>query len=195
VGEVELVRTALNGVSKPWAMFVQAIVGRENLPSWEMIWDDFIQGETWRGYLHSSSSSVKEEEENVALSSKWRKGKPKTQGPTGPSKQQGKPKKKGEKYLSKVKFWCCQTMGHYAVTCPERKKKKTQNMASSAEVDDFSSRFDQDFAFKAEQSGSSVSPMMWYIESGASRHMTSVREQFIELRQQTHELDMVLGDN
>jgi hypothetical protein len=25
--------------------------------------------------------------------------------------------------------------------------------------------------------------------------MTSVREQFIELRQQTHELDIVLGDN
>jgi hypothetical protein len=73
---------------------------------------------------------------------KWRKGKPKTQGPTGPGKQQGKPKKKGEKDLSKVKCWCCQKMGHYVVTCPERKKKKTQNMATSIEVDDFSSRFD-----------------------------------------------------
>jgi hypothetical protein len=33
-------------------------------------------------------------------------------------------------------------MGHYAVMCLERKKKKTQNMVASAEVDDFSSRFD-----------------------------------------------------
>ena len=39
VGEAELVRTTLNGVSKPWAMFVQAIVGRDNLSSWERLWD------------------------------------------------------------------------------------------------------------------------------------------------------------
>jgi hypothetical protein len=51
-----------------------------------------------------------------------------------------------------------------------------KNMVSSAEVDDFSSRFDQDFAFMAEQSGSSVSPILWYIDSGASRHMSGVCE-------------------
>ena len=37
VGEVvpsaELVRTAMNGVSKPWAVFVEALVARENLPT------------------------------------------------------------------------------------------------------------------------------------------------------------------
>ena len=37
VGEVvpssKLVRTALNRVSKPWAVFVEAIVARENLPT------------------------------------------------------------------------------------------------------------------------------------------------------------------
>jgi len=49
-------------------------------------------------------------------------------------------------------------------------------MAASAEVDDFSSRFDQDFAFMAEQSGSLVSPTLWYIDSGASRHMSGVHE-------------------
>jgi hypothetical protein len=36
VGEVipstELVRTALNGVAKPWAVFVEGIVARENVP-------------------------------------------------------------------------------------------------------------------------------------------------------------------
>ena len=46
VGEVvfgtELVQTALNGVSKPWDVFVEAIVSRENLPSWDKIWDDFV---------------------------------------------------------------------------------------------------------------------------------------------------------
>ena len=38
IGEVissnELVRTTLNGVAKPWAVFVEAIVARENIPSW-----------------------------------------------------------------------------------------------------------------------------------------------------------------
>jgi hypothetical protein len=37
VGEVipsaELVRTALNDVAKPWAVFVEGIVARENVPS------------------------------------------------------------------------------------------------------------------------------------------------------------------
>jgi hypothetical protein len=87
------------------------IVGHEKLPSWARIWDNFTQEETQRGYLQGNSSSAKEEDENVALLVKWRKGKPKTQGPTGLGKQQGKPKRKGEKYLSKVKCWCYQKMG------------------------------------------------------------------------------------
>ena len=52
VGEVvpnaELVRTTMNGVSKPWVVFVEDLVARENLPTWGMICDDFVQEETWR---------------------------------------------------------------------------------------------------------------------------------------------------
>ena len=55
VGEVvpnaELVQTALNGVSKPWVVFVEALVARENLPTWDRICDDFVQEETRRGLL------------------------------------------------------------------------------------------------------------------------------------------------
>jgi hypothetical protein len=40
VGEViadnELVRTALNGVTKQWVVFVEGIVARENLPKWDV---------------------------------------------------------------------------------------------------------------------------------------------------------------
>ena len=42
----ELVRTTLNGVTKPWDVFVEAIVARENLPTWDNIWDDFVWEET-----------------------------------------------------------------------------------------------------------------------------------------------------
>ena len=49
VGEVipntELVRTALNGVAKPWVVFVEAIVARENMPNWDRLWDDIVQEE------------------------------------------------------------------------------------------------------------------------------------------------------
>ena len=49
--DADIVRTALNGVSKGWLMFVQAIVGRERLPDWDRLWDDFVQEETGKGYV------------------------------------------------------------------------------------------------------------------------------------------------
>ena len=73
--DADLVRTTLNGVSKTWHMFVQAIVGREKLPDWDRLWDDFVQEETKRGYIQGITSGVRDEEENVALAAKGRKGK------------------------------------------------------------------------------------------------------------------------
>ena len=45
VDSAELIRVALNGFSKSWESFVQGIVARENMPSWERLWDDFVQEE------------------------------------------------------------------------------------------------------------------------------------------------------
>ena len=42
IPETELVRTALFGVASTWSTFVQVVVGRENMPSWDRLWDDFI---------------------------------------------------------------------------------------------------------------------------------------------------------
>jgi hypothetical protein len=46
VGEVvepnTLVRQALNSFTKPWGPFIQGIVSREALPTWERMWDDFV---------------------------------------------------------------------------------------------------------------------------------------------------------
>ena len=63
----------MNGVEKPWVGFVEAIVARENLPSWDKIWDDFVQEETQRGLMHGISSTSKKDEENVAFSAKGKK--------------------------------------------------------------------------------------------------------------------------
>jgi hypothetical protein len=47
VGEVisdsELVRIALKGFTKEWEVFVKCVVGREHLPDWSRLWDDFTQ--------------------------------------------------------------------------------------------------------------------------------------------------------
>ena len=58
-----------------------------------------------------------------------------------------------------MKCWNCQKMEHYAVVCPEKKKKgKNQNMAASAKVEDFMDRFDREFGFIACESTSAGSP-------------------------------------
>jgi hypothetical protein len=46
VEDKELVNMALNGFSPQWETFVQGVCARENLPSWERLWDDCIQEET-----------------------------------------------------------------------------------------------------------------------------------------------------
>ena len=47
----ELVKTTMNGMAKPWTVFVEAIVAKENLPSWDRLWDDFMQEKTRRGLV------------------------------------------------------------------------------------------------------------------------------------------------
>ena len=66
-----MVRIALNGVSDEWQVFVQSILGRERLPSWEEMWATLQQEELRRdlvkvnlnGYS-GSSTKTKEDEEN-----------------------------------------------------------------------------------------------------------------------------------
>ena len=78
----ELVCTTLNGVNAPWAVFVQGLVDRENLPSWDRVYDDFVQEETRRGFLQCRSSTSRQDEEDVALTAKGKKKNKKGGGPS-----------------------------------------------------------------------------------------------------------------
>ena len=75
IGSPEMVRTTLNGVSQQWTVFVQTIIGRENIPTWDQLWDDLTHEGIQRGFLHGSSSHQTDDEENVALAVKGKKKK------------------------------------------------------------------------------------------------------------------------
>jgi hypothetical protein len=184
IADSELVRTALNGVSKQWVVFVEGIVAREKLPNWERLWDDFVQEETRRGYVHGSSSTC-HDEENVAIAANSKKKFKK--GPNGGNKLKGE----GKKDMSKVKCFACHKFGHYAGQCSNKKKKQT---ATSAAVEEFSAKFDKEFSLVVCLSTRTTHSDVWYIDSGASRHMTGVCEHLIDLTQ-IGDLEVVLGDD
>ena len=72
-------------------------------------------------------------------------------------------------------------MGHYASKCPEKKKeKKERNMAVSAAVEDYATKFEQEFSLVSIDSsiGSSIFENVWFVDSGATRHMTGIYDIF-----------------
>ena len=72
-----IMRITLNGVSNEWLVFVQSILGREKLPSWEEMWVTLQREELRRDLMkvnlsssNGSGTKTKEEDKNAALASK-----------------------------------------------------------------------------------------------------------------------------
>lgn len=162
VDEEKLVYVALNGFTKSWEPFVKGICAREKLPNWQRLWDDRIQEET----REEPKERKQEDGENLALVDQTKR-----------SKGQGS-KEGGKKDLRRVKCFACHMMGHYASQCPE----KTQQVATSAnaQVMEFVEKFKKDFLLVSCLSGT-VSNDAWYLDSGASHHMTKAWELFSSL--------------
>ena len=94
-----MVRIALKEFTKRWDVFVKCIVGREKLPEWSRLWDDFTQEEIREGsHKKVDMDSI---DENVALAAKSKK----------------------RKDLSKVRCYVCNKFGHFASHFPIQKKK------------------------------------------------------------------------
>ena len=68
-------------------------------------------------------------------------------------------------------------------------------MAASAYMEEFSSKFDREFSLVTCLATCSVSSSVWYIDSGASAHMSGVRECFTELNEQGVSVEVELGDD
>jgi hypothetical protein len=96
----------------------------KKLPTFERLWDDFIQEEM----RLETVASMEEEEQNLALINKMKKGNKKG----GPGKgQKGKKEdssssNQGKKDLSHIKCFKCQKFGHFASQCHEKKGKGKQ---------------------------------------------------------------------
>jgi hypothetical protein len=71
---------------------------------------------------------------------------------------------------------------------------RSRQTTASAEVEEFSTKFDKEFSLIVCLSSRTTTPDTWYIDSGASRHMTSVREHLTDLTQ-CGDVEVVLGDD
>jgi len=128
-----------------------------------------------------------QDEENCALASKAKKGKGKASLSESSSSNDGKKVDK-----AKVRCFCCHELGHYATNCPKKKSKKGSGEGSEGEA--LASQFELDFTLFA----CVVSSMMgsgWFLDSGASFHMTSDKSLFSTLEEKDLQILIGLGND
>ena len=118
IADDDMVSLALLGLPKSWNSYQDSVNVREKLPDWEQLWSDLMQEEIRRS-TRDGSSSKDDDEENMALASKAKKGNWKASFSKSNSSHGGK---KGDN--SKVRCFNCHEMGHYATNFPSKKSKK-----------------------------------------------------------------------
>ena len=100
---------------------------------------------------------------------------------------------KGKKLdLSKVKCFHCHEHGHLATNCPQKKKNKKAVGAVVGEA--LASQFEIDFFFIACLVSCSMGSV-WYLDSGASFHMTGDKELFSDLEEKDLQMHIEMGDD
>jgi hypothetical protein len=157
----KLLWIALKGFTKEWEVFIKCVVGREKFPDWSRLWDDFMQEEIREGSQEKALDSA--DEKNVSLMTKGNK-----------------------KDMSKVKLFACHKTGHHASQCPNNKKKKLEpEVSASTEFVEFIQRFEKEFSLMDGSMGSGCLVFedieYWFVDCGASRHMTRLRSVFLDL--------------
>ena len=158
--------------------------GRDKLPDWKWLWSDLMQEEIRRS-TRDGSSSKHDDEENLPLASKAKKGK----GKASKSKSS-----QGGKKFDKLKVRCfhCHELGHYATNCSKKKSKK--GSCKESDGDALASQFELDFSLTACMVSSSMG-CFWYLDSGASFHMLGDKNIFITLEEKDLQIRIKMGDD
>jgi hypothetical protein len=180
----DLVSSALLGFPKSWHSYQDSVNGREKLPDWERLWSDLVQ-EEFKWNNRDGSSSKHDDEEDFYLDTKARKWKGK--------KFHSKSESKGKKLdLSKVKCFHCHEHGHLTTNCPQ--KKKNNKVVGVVVGEALASQFELDFSLITCMASSALGSV-WYLDSGASFHMTGDKEIFSDLEERDLKMHIDMGDD
>ena len=141
--------------------------------------------EEFRQNTRDGSSPKHDHEENFSLAAKAKKGKEK--------KFHSKSESKGKKQdMSKVKCFHCHEHGNFATKCPKKKKKKKVVGAANGEA--LALQFELAFSLIACMVSSALGSL-WYLDSGASFHMTGDKEIFSDLEEKDLQMHIEMGDD
>jgi len=140
-----------------------------------------------RSSTRDGSSSKNDDEENMTLVGKVRKGK----GKASHSKLNSS---HGEKKVdnSKVRWLNYHEMGHYVAKFPSRKSKKGSSKGSEGEA--LASQFEMEFTLIASMV-SLIVGCVWYLDSGASFHMTGDKSLFSTLEEKDFKMWIEMDDD
>ena len=94
--------------------------------------------------------------------------------------------------MSKVKCFHCHEHGNYATNYPQKKKDK--KAGGSADGEALASQFELDFSLIACMVSSALGSV-WYLDSGASFHMTGDKELFSSMEEKDLQMHIEMGDD
>jgi hypothetical protein len=187
IPEKEVVNIALNGLSRSWDAFAASMNTRKEFPTLEELWTCCAQEET----RINSKRKYHKEGDAQAYATKFKKH----EG----NKIFGSRKKFNHKRdMSKVQCFGCNEYGHYKRDFPKLAKKRKERHHASVVNDEEPSKKvkheETDFFYYSSLTRS-FEDDMWLIDSGASRHMTSDRENLSSMMEKETSHKVELGDN
>jgi hypothetical protein len=203
VSNIDLVTISLNGMLEDYQMFITSLAVREKAPTFEELTGILLQEEERCTNL---KPNLKPQNSDLALWTKKRfsKGKPREGGRGGRSFQrksflkpnQGMPSNRNEPNC----LYCGRT-GHLARECHKKKNDRARhkNRKHSGHFAEENPNFDSKdlrlFVSNAALSTKIDDVDTWFVDSGASFHMTCNKNWYINFKETHNGAHIYLGDD